>query len=253
MELFLALVLSSLALTQGRFLESRIVNGENAQPGEIPFQVSLQMGYHFCGGSILNQNYVVTAAHCLYGQKAEKVTVIVGVVSLSQARFKYQAERLIVHENYDPRRIVNDIALIKVFEPFQFTKFVQPVRLPDAYSKVETHSLATVSGWGSLMSSGGEAPDHLQKANIFIADLAYCKQVMLNVGGYVSETNICANDPKMRRGQCNGDSGGPLTVDGKLTGIVSWSIKDPYCASTIYPGVYTRVSEYINWIHDNTV
>lgn len=64
-------------------------------------------------------------------------------------------------------------------------------------------------------------------------------------------THLCAYNPNLRRGHCSGDSGGPLTIGMKLIGIVSWSVKDPYCASTHFPNVYTRVSEYIDWIYEN--
>lgn len=252
MKLLVILIVSSLlALAQGGSLGSRIVNGVPVKLGERPFQVSLQTFSHFCGGSIISENYVVTAAHCLEGQRARDVEVIVGTVSLKGAILKHPAEKLTIHEKYDPVRIKNDIALIKVSKPFEFSEFVKPVPLPKPHYKVKTNSSAIVSGWGNLLSSGGNTPDQLRQATIFIADPEYCKKIMEENYVEVFPTNICANDPKMRRGQCNGDSGGPLTVDGVLTGIVSWSIKDPYCASTKYPGVYTRVCEFIDWLEEN--
>ncbi|OXU16898.1 hypothetical protein TSAR_004602 [Trichomalopsis sarcophagae] len=241
-----------LALTQGT-PTGRVVNGEDAELGDRPFQVSLQTYAHFCGGSIVSENWVVTAAHCVYGTSASGVNVVVGTVSLKNPHKSHPAEKIIVHEAYAPTQSNrNDIALIKVSTPFEFSDIVAPVPLADPNVKVKTNSTAVLSGWGGTWSSSSPTPDRLQKASIYVADQEYCRTVMASYGREIFPTNICANDPSTRRGQCNGDSGGPLTVDGKLTGIVSWSIKDPYCASTKYPGVYTRVSAYVDWIAEHT-
>ncbi|XP_003426198.1 mite allergen Der f 3-like [Nasonia vitripennis] len=244
-----------LALSQGRLLNPRIVNGIDAKQGEIPFQVSLQRyGSHFCGGSVLNENYVVTAAHCLQGSPPDGISIVVGTLEYKKPGQTREAVKITIHERFSPANSYsNDVALIKINTPFKFNKLVQPVPLPDLHTKIATNSTAVVSGWGRLGGANGGIPDTLKKAQIWVADPDYCREVMKKQGMIIHPTQICANDPTTRRGQCNGDSGGPLIVNGKLTGIVSWSIKDPYCASTEYPGVYTRVPEFIDWILEHAV
>ncbi|KAL7291011.1 hypothetical protein TKK_0015152 [Trichogramma kaykai] len=259
MKWLLVCALCLLTVSQVRsFYVTRIVNGTDAKLGEIPFQVSLRdlssgKSRHFCGGSVLNENYVVTAAHCVYGRQDEedskKMRVEVGSIYLDKPYQTHKVQKVIVHKGFNPSKsLKNDVALIKVTKPFVFSDRVQPVPLPELHTKILANSKATVSGWGGR---GGEIqglPNTLQKATIRIADQEYCKKVMVQENEEIFPTQICANDPTMRKGQCNGDSGGPLIVNGKLTGIVSWSVKDPYCASTIYPGVYTRVPEFVDWI-----
>ncbi|XP_058798968.1 mite allergen Eur m 3-like isoform X2 [Phymastichus coffea] len=249
MKIIIYVLCSLLALTQGD-IQSRVVNGENVKLGERPFQVSLQASSHFCGGSIANEYWIITAAHCVSGRSGSSINVIVGTINLKKPYKSHRSEQIIIHERYassDSHR--NDIALIKLAEPITFSDRVKPVELPKPYTKVKTNSSAVLSGWGGTVNTWSPTPDDLQKATIFIADPEYCNKIMKEKRMTIYPTHICANDPSIRRGQCNGDSGGPLTVDNKLTGIVSWSIKDPDCASTKYPGVYTRVSEFVDWIY----
>ncbi|XP_076179604.1 chymotrypsin-2 [Ptiloglossa arizonensis] len=232
--------------------DPRIVNGETVKLGEIPYQVSLQTKgseYHFCGGSVLNENYILTAAHCVSGQ-SYPIEIVVGTVNLSIRTSVHQVEKIIVHEKYDSRDSwVNDIALIKVKTPFPKTRNVSPVTLPKVDEIIPNDTPAVVSGWGDI-NLGGPGTEQLLKANIYIADQATCKKVYQIYGKYVRDSQICANDPSVEKGSCNGDSGGPLTVNGKIVGIVSWSMA---CALTDFPTVYTRVTSYLDWIKNNAV
>ncbi|KAG8041998.1 hypothetical protein G9C98_007306, partial [Cotesia typhae] len=208
MKIILTLV-SLLALTRAGVLpkpfQGRIVNGNNAQLGEIPYQ---------------NPQSI------------------------------HEVIKVIVHERYNPSDSWrNDIALLKVKEVFIESEVVSFVPLPSPNQEVPSNSVAVVSGWGRLME-GGNTPTILQKTTIVIADQDYCEQKYGWHNLNIYESHICAYDPIEESGSCHGDSGGPLTVDGKLTGLVSWAMG---CASTEYPTVYTRVSEYIYWINANAL
>ncbi|KAJ8683976.1 hypothetical protein QAD02_019768 [Eretmocerus hayati] len=244
-----------LTLTRGQALElkPRIVNGTKVKIGEIPFQVSLQAkGQHFCGGAILNKNYVITAAHCVYGRDFHIMRVVVGTVNVTVPGQIHTPVEVTVHRDYKPSSLkLNDIALMKVEPELIFSDAVQPVLLPDYDVKIPTETQVVVSGWGKLGGAAKEQSEILLKARIRVADQNYCRDVLKEKGYEIHSTQICAYDPTYRRGHCRGDSGGPLTANGILVGIVSWSSKDPYCASTKYPGVYTRVSEFIKWIKDS--
>ncbi|XP_033230960.1 chymotrypsin-2-like [Belonocnema kinseyi] len=246
-----------LAFSNARVLEwnplaPRIVNGEDAKSGEIPYQVSLQTTYnfHFCGGSVLNENYVITAAHCVVGQIASGIKVVAGTLKLSNPKATHKIQEIIVHKKYNPSNSwKNDIALLKVKVPFNISDELKMISLPKSNQIVSENQKAVVSGWGNLRL-GGSPPDHLQRVDLIISAQEFCRSVYESMGLSVHDSQICAYDPVDEKGSCHGDSGGPLTVEGKLVGLVSWANG---CAKTEYPTVYTRVSEFLDWIKENAV
>lgn len=229
------------------------MNGENAKLGEIPYQVSLQeknSNFHFCGGSVLNDNYVITAAHCVVGRSPSGLKVVAASINLQDPRATHEVAQVITHENYDASNSwINDIALLKVKTPFKRSETLGHVPLPPKGHVVKANDVAVVSGWGRLWQ-GGPTTTQLQRVNIVIADQTYCRNKYVNLGYYVHNTQVCAYDPRVEKGSCHGDSGGPLTVGGKLVGLVSWANG---CASTSYPTVYTRVVSYLDWIKAHAV
>ncbi|XP_044016675.1 trypsin-1-like [Aphidius gifuensis] len=248
-----------LALTQGGLIPSplgstKIINGVDSKPGEIPYQVSLQMignSFHFCGGSVLNQKYVITAAHCVVGQNALSIKVVAGTTDLSNPISTHYVKKIIIHKKYNPNDSWrNDIALLLVQDKFLLTSILAFVPLTKPKEIIPANSVAVVSGWGSTVE-GGQSPMKLKKAEILIADQAYCQDRYKSLGENIySSSHICAHDPVQMTGSCHGDSGGPLTVNGKLVGLVSWALG---CANTEYPTVYTRVPEFHDWIKSNAI
>ncbi|XP_011863837.1 PREDICTED: trypsin-1-like [Vollenhovia emeryi] len=256
MALRILCLLSLLAFSYAGVLplfDPRIVNGEDAKLGEIPYQVSLQYkgnNFHFCGGSILNNNYVITAAHCVEDESATGLKVVAGSLKLSDPKSQHEVEKIIVHKDYNEiNSWINDIALLKVKTPFKESSTMKRVPLPPKGHVVKANDIAVVSGWGNLWS-GGPSTDKLQRVNILIADQEYCKDMYGSMGYNIYATHVCAHDPSVEKGSCQGDSGGPLTVGGKLVGLVSWARG---CADTSYPTVFTRVVSYLDWIKANAV
>ncbi|KAK1128673.1 hypothetical protein K0M31_003128 [Melipona bicolor] len=244
------------ALSSGELLlryDPRIVNGVNAKEGEIPYQVSLQnkdSSFHFCGGSVLNENYVITAAHCTTGKTPDDIKVVAGTTNLTKLGSEHPVVKIVIHENYNASDSwKNDISLLKVSKPFIKSKVISYVPLPSPSDVIKPNDVAIVSGWGRLWQ-GGPTTVNLQRVNILIANQEYCKYMYNKIRYNIYDTQVCAYDPKVEKGSCNGDSGGPLTVNGKLVGLVSWAMG---CALTDYPTVYTRVSSYLNWIKANAV
>ncbi|XP_059470399.1 chymotrypsin-1-like [Neocloeon triangulifer] len=224
--------------------ESRIVNGTDVPQGKYPFQISLKsLGSHSCGGSILNNEYVLTAAHCVDGRSPGSLTVVAGSVVLSQG-ISYQVTEIIVHEKWSSFDSINDIAILRVTPPLDFSDpSIGPVSLPGQYDQTIADKVATVIGWG-LDESGGTIQEILKEVDIFV----FCDEECYDIhGARYNPKNVCAGIREGGKGQCNGDSGGPLIVDGRQIGIVSWSIKP--CTIAPYPGVYTQVSPFIDWIN----
>ncbi|XP_069701694.1 chymotrypsin-2-like [Periplaneta americana] len=222
----------------------RIVNGTEAQLGEYPFMVSLQYPNreHFCGGSILNEYYILTAAHCVAYDSPSYLSALVGSVNIQEGGQSYDVDTITVHEGYDEaNNVLNDIAVVKLKSAISFNENVQPVKLPAQMEPTPGGTPATVLGFGRIYENG-PMEDHLQQVNITIYSDQECQDIYYYMSPY--DSNICAGVPEGGKGQCNGDSGGPLIANGHQVGIVSWGGKP--CAKD--PGVCTEVAYYIDWL-----
>ncbi|EFA01278.1 serine protease P41 [Tribolium castaneum] len=229
----------------------RIVNGTDAQEGEFPYIVSVRIfGEHNCGGSILNEKNILTAAHCVHLLPMENMSVQYGVLEINSSDNVVQVSGYNYHDDYDPYSgaYENDVAIIELAKPIVFGKNIQPVTLPKAFNATPEHSSALLAGWG-LPFSGGDLMTHLQKVNIIVYSDDDCERIHKGTGPTNRKYHVCAGIPEGGKGQCNGDSGGPLTVNGVLVGTVSWSVKP--CAVKGYPGVFAKVANYVEWINKN--
>ena len=231
-----------------------IVGGSGAQIEDVPWQVSLrQFGGHFCGGAIVNAEWVVTAAHCVEGG-VRGVTVLAGETFQSG---RGGQERGIVggaiYPGYQTPEQGRDVAVLQLDAPLDFSDpAVNPIALvtPElaAAGYTDPGELATVTGWGTL-SEGGRSPDQLQRVELPIVSLADARRAYGNLGDDQLAAGLVGVGGK---DSCQGDSGGPLIVAGPggaplLAGVVSWGIS---CGSARYPGMYARVSSYAGWIAD---
>ncbi|XP_015433606.1 PREDICTED: transmembrane protease serine 9-like [Dufourea novaeangliae] len=241
--------------------DGRIVGGSEATPGQYPWQVSLQWGMfgtysHFCGGSIVAGQWILTAGHCVdavpsYGDFLVKA----GKHSLKLKESSEQVVKVVksfVHEKYPGNVAPYDIALLKLEKPLTLTKTVQPISLPEEGS-IPTGT-AVLTGWGSTSRTNNPImPDKLQTAPLPLVDLATCKKAIEDLTGPspLHETNICSGPLTGGYSACSGDSGGPLVLNqnGKTTliGIVSWGIVP--CGTLGAPSVYTRTSAFNSWIN----
>jgi trypsin len=252
--------------TQRRFLftpDERIVGGEEAVAGEIPYQISFQsvgaLGnpFHFCGGSILNENWIICAAHCVDGEDFENprnLQIVAGELDSSVVEGPEQTiavDKIVMHENYTSTTIANDISLLRLATPLKFNVNVSAIALPEQGQASSGNSLVT--GWGTL-SAGGDTPDVLQKVTIPVITDAECRDQYGN--NQILDSMICAGKPGVGGvDSCQGDSGGPMVCsnadDSKyLCGIVSWGRG---CALPNFAGVYTEVSYFVDWVKANAV
>jgi secreted trypsin-like serine protease len=234
-----------------------IVGGQDARAYEFPWQVSVRRkstNGHFCGGMIINERWILTAAHCMDGETPGIVSIVVGDWDRSAAstvRQTLDVALIKMHENYNSRTYVNDISLVKVTTDIVFSQDVQPVCAPDPDNNYVYYK-SQCSGWGTVSSGGTCCPNILKYVTMNVTTNAYCQNAY-GVRYSITADMICATDNtgSTSRDSCQGDSGGPLTIkedDGtfRAVGVVSWGIG---CASG-YPGVYARAGYFTSWITD---
>ncbi|XP_076136031.1 trypsin-1-like [Alosa pseudoharengus] len=217
--------------------EDKIVGGYECKANSQPWQVSLNSGYHFCGGSLVNKNWVVSAAHCY----KSRVEVRMGEHDITYREGTEQfisSSRVIRHPNYSSYNIDNDIMLIKLSTPATLNQYVQPVALPTSCAAAGT--MCTVSGWGNTMSS--VSGDRLQCLDLPIISDRDCKN---SYPGQITNAMFCAGYLEGGKDSCQGDSGGPVVCNGKLQGVVSWGYG---CAEPGNPGVYAKVCIFNDWL-----
>jgi secreted trypsin-like serine protease len=234
-----------------------IVGGEEARSNEFPWQVSLRRkatNGHFCGGSIISNRWILTAAHCVDGEDPTRLAVVVGDhtrnAAVNPSRVTLDVTKIVVNENYGPALSRNDIALLQTTQTIAFNENVAPVCAPDSALDYAYYK-SQCSGWGTLVSGGACCPQTLQYVTLNVTTNTFCDAVYST---RITDDMVCASDNVggTQRDSCQGDSGGPLTIkeaDGtfRLVGIVSWGIG---CASG-YPGVYARVPYFNDWVTSN--
>ena len=232
---------------------STIIGGVNANEEAWPWIVSLSdsRGNHFCGGALIHPEIVVTAAHCLSGMSAQNIVARVGLEQQNAAGSAdiTQVSAILSHPNYSSRSSDNDIALVQLSEPSS-KPIVRLITDEVEGSLIPGGTTVRVQGWGAMDSQGYQYPNQLQSVDVEMVDFNECNS-RSRYNGVLSQNMICAGDLYGEQDSCYGDSGGPLAVyangEWVLSGVVSWGYE---CANAQFPGVYARVSRYIDWISE---
>ncbi|XP_077166005.1 chymotrypsinogen 2-like [Paroedura picta] len=227
---------------------SRIVNGEDAVPGSWPWQVSLQdsTGFHFCGGSLIREDWVVTAAHCNVRTTHQ---VVLGEFDQGSPSAEIQVlkiAKVFKNPKFNIFTIKNDITLLKLDTPARLTDRVSPVCLPEATDDFPGGLSCVTTGWGLMRYNDKNTPEKLQQVALPLLTNEQCKKYW---GNRIADVMVCAG--AAGASSCRGDSGGPLVCQKNgawtLAGIVSWGSST---CSTSSPGVYARVTELRAWIDE---
>ncbi|XP_031633010.1 chymotrypsin-2-like [Contarinia nasturtii] len=238
---------------------NRIVGGEDAVEGQFPYQISLRdkwSNQHFCGGSIITDRFMLTAAHCNYRHPDPSgMYVVAGTYRRLEGGVTIALDKITPHKDFDIHantHSFNDISLLRAAEKIVFTNFIQPIALPTQNIAGDTELV--LSGWGRTeYPSDKDLPDNLQFIKTQSLNVDDCQEKLAeaDLEDIIGESVLCTISP-VDIGACHGDSGGPL-VDGtnpenkSLVGVVSWGVP---CARG-FPDVFTRVYTQLDWIQKN--
>lgn len=224
---------------------TRIVNGVRISCRVAPYQAALHHKSLFvCGGSILNDEWILTAAHCVDGTKGRGFTVRVGSDQQRRGGQLRRANLVLQHARYNSKSMKNDLALLRVERPLELGSCVRPVKLPNTAQELLPDSFL-VSGWGLGKETAINVQRYLRGTKVNRLSQNKCRRMYRKEGIDIYPKMLCA--ARRNHDSCSGDSGGPLTEKDRLYGVVSFGIG---CADHRFPGVYVDVRKYIGWIND---
>jgi len=238
--------------------DQRIVGGQVAKVNEFPWRCYLKTNSYsfFCGCSIISNNWILTAAHCTQAvmplRDGDKLYAVIGDHdrSTSQETQSQQIEisNVYDHPQYDDQTMDNDMSLLKVRSQIVYGQTISPVCLPFAYANDDfSGTTVSASGWGTT-SQGGQVSNQLREVDLPVLTTEQCSRYY---PGQITENMICTYQPG--KDTCQGDSGGSIDLqrNGRYyhIGVVSWGIG---CARENNPGVYAKVTKYLDWIRQTT-
>ncbi|KAM9461598.1 mast cell protease 4-like [Clarias gariepinus] len=242
LSLFLLTCLLS-HIGQCAYIDMGIVNGSVVKPHSRPYMVSVQKdGKHHCGGFLVSESFVMTAAHCW--EAGVKLTVVAGAHELKKSKSALghiEVKLYHIHPDYDSNSLLNDIMLLQLNKPINKTKNINWIPLPSKTKPaVKAKKVCSIAGWGK-QSDTGAGSSHLREVDVTVIDTKNCEEIWgkpFSVSGLICTRGHGAF--------CQGDSGGPLVCHKTAVGIISFNDS---CKSPKRPNVYTKISNFLPWIN----
>ncbi|XP_055908011.1 venom protease [Eupeodes corollae] len=233
----------------------RIAGGRPAEPDEWPWMAAIlrhNVPHIHCGGVLITDRTVLTAAHCVHNVLRDDIFVRLGEYDFelfNETRSRdFRVNSIIHHIDFDAQTYQNDIALLRVERPALFNTYIWPICIPPPGENWEGWN-AIVTGWGTLFFSGPHSKV-LMEVSVPVWKQNVCEKLFVE---RIDDTLLCAGAAEGGRDSCQGDSGGPLMAQlpnrrWVVIGLVSWGLR---CGETNRPGLYTRIDKYLSWILEN--
>ncbi|XP_066473853.1 granzyme A-like [Tiliqua scincoides] len=251
MSLFSGLCLSAsiflFTLPKGQC--AHIIGGKESVPHSRPYMAALGNATFFtCGGTLIKENWVLTAAHCF---PMSNKFVVLGAHEQrkggEQGRQHIKISKIFVYPDYNLYTFEHDIMLLKLQKIAKTDKYVRPLPLPSTSKDVQPGTHCLVTGWGRTHYKK-RSSETLREVDVTVMDRETCNDEKHWNSKTVEDNMLCAGDRNAEKGFCLGDSGGPLICNGKQRGIVSFT-REYTCGDPKYPGVYTGLTqEHLSWI-----
>ncbi|NWX91975.1 TMPSD protease, partial [Nothoprocta pentlandii] len=237
----------------GQRISGRIIGGKETSASKWPWQVSVQYGpIHICGGTIIDAQWVLTAAHCFFMNSMKILDdwrVYGGVSDLKQRSEGIPVSQVIINSNYSDDHDDYDIALMKLSRPLVLSAQVRPACLPMHGQRFLTGRSCFITGFGKTRENEDNTSPKLREAEVKLIDYKVCNSDKV-YEGYLTPRMMCAGYLQGGKDACQGDSGGPLVCEdgGRwyVAGVTSWGTG---CGQKNKPGVYTRVTKLLSWIY----
>ncbi|XP_040472249.1 transmembrane protease serine 13 [Falco naumanni] len=239
--------------TCGQRISGRIIGGKETSVSKWPWQVSVQYGpIHICGGTIIDAQWVLTAAHCFFMNSMKILDdwkVYGGVSDLKQHTDGISVSQVIINSNYSDDHDDYDIALMKLSRPLTLSAQVRPACLPMYGQRFQTGRSCFITGFGKTRENEDNTSPKLREAEVKLIDYKICNSDKV-YEGYLTPRMMCAGYLQGGKDACQGDSGGPLVCEDHgrwyVAGVTSWGTG---CGQKNKPGVYTRVTKLLSWIY----
>ncbi|XP_075975615.1 trypsin, alkaline C-like [Anticarsia gemmatalis] len=254
MRVIISLALCFAAVTAVPTKSQRIVGGSLTSIESYPTIAALLYSWNgntygqSCGGTIINNRAILTAAHCPHGDAASRWRVRLGSTRANSGGSVYTLGSISIHPSYSPSTMNNDVAIMRIAGTIAYNSVVQPASIAGANYNLGDHQVVWAAGWGTV-SSGGPASEQLRHVQIWTINQATCRSRYAAAGMSITDNMLCTGWLDVGgRDQCQGDTGSPLYHNHVVVGVCSWG--ESY-ALAFFPGVNARVSRYTSWIQAN--